>query len=228
MHHFANSPYREAAIRFSPKLYMDRREPFKPIRVGVTVFESTALSPSFDRTVTVDQKKVRMVIEYAIYWDYDIQHLYDLEHVWVYVDHEGIVASCEASFHGRYLLGLLSDRSNLSADQRVRLFVQPGKHAMSPLEELFRLLPNAESCCLEEAGKEGLLEPGMFSGQYKTAENADRLAEVHLQTFRFQPSFDYVPYEWSPDAFASWEELREEIPLRMKSLLSSLEERQGG
>jgi hypothetical protein len=223
LHHFVNSMHREAAIRFSPKLYMDRLEPFKPIRVGVTVFESTAPSSSFDRIVKFDHKKVRMVIEYAIYWDYDIQHLYDLEHVWVYVDHEGIVASCEASFHGRYLLGLLSDQSNLSADQRVRLFVQPGKHAMSPLEELFRLLPNAESCCLEEAGKDGILEPAMFSGQYKTVENADRLAEVHLQTFRFQPSFDYVSYEWSPDVFVSWEELREEIPLRMKSLLSSLD-----
>ncbi|WP_240703022.1 hypothetical protein [Cohnella luojiensis] len=217
-----SNPLWETVLRVAPLLYMDRLEPFKPIRVGITVFESSAPSPSFNRNIQVERDKIRMVIEYAIYWDYDIQHIYDLEHVWVYVDHEGEIASCEVSFHGRYLLGLLRDRSNISADGRVRLFVQPGKHAMSPLEEVFRLLPNVESCCQAEIGIEGVLEPSMFKGQFKSGADIDRLAEEHMRSFSFQPSFDYVPHKWAPDAFVSWDELRAEIPVRMRALLGAL------
>jgi hypothetical protein len=213
----------EMVRRYSPILYMDKLEPFQPIRVGVTVFESDAPSPSFNRSIRFDRSKIKTVIEYAIYYDYDIQHIYDLEHVWIYVDHEGSIASCEVSFHGRYFLGLLRDRSNLSdQDQRVKLFVQPGKHAMSPLEEVFHLLPNVSSCCLEEAGIEGLLEPDLFRGEYKHGEEIDKLSEEHLRTFCFQPSFDYSPHNWASDVFVTWNELRMEIPVRMNSLLASL------
>jgi hypothetical protein len=216
------NPLWETVLRVAPLLYMDRQEPFKPIRVGVTIFESSAPSLSFQRNIQVNRDKVRMVIEYAIYWDYDIQHLYDLEHVWVYVNHAGEIESCEVSFHGRYLFGLMRDRSNLSADQRVRLFVQPGKHAMTPLEEVFHLLPNVESCCMDEAGIDGVLEPSMFKGQYKSGADIDSLAEEHLRTFSFQPTFDYLPHKWAPDAFVSWDELRAEIPVRMKAILATL------
>jgi hypothetical protein len=201
---------------------MDRLEPFKPIRVGVTVFEAPAPSPSFDRIIQFDTSRIRTVIEYAIYWDYDIQHIYDLEHVWVYMDHEGEIASCEASFHGRYFIGLLPDRSNLSADNRVKLFVQPGKHAMLPNQDFFHLLPNVESCCQAEAGVDGVLEPDLFSGQFKAGEDIDVRAEKHLREFSFRPTFDFVPYKWASDAFVPWTELTKEIPIRMKALLAEL------
>ncbi|RED63251.1 hypothetical protein [Cohnella lupini] len=216
------NPYWDTVLRVAPLLYMDRLEPFKPIRVGVTVFEASAPSLSFDRNIIVQRDTIRMVIEYAIYWDYDIQHVYDLEHVWIYVDHDGEIASCEVSFHGRYLIGLLRDRSNLSADKRVRLFVQPGKHAMSPLEEVFRLLPNVESCCQEEAGVDGVLEPSMFKGQFKSGDDIDDRAETLLRSFSFQPTFDYVPHKWASDDFVSWDELRVEIPVRMRAVVASL------
>lgn len=222
MHLSDTPPHWETVLRVSPLLYLDRHEPFNPIRVGVTVFDSSAPSLSFDRNIIVDSDKVHLVIEYAIYWDYDIQHIYDLEHVWVYVDSEGAIVSCEVSFHGRYLLGLMRDRSNLSEDQRVQIFVQPGKHAMSPLEEVFHLLPNLETSCLEETGIDGVLEPSMFKGQYKSGENIDQLAEDHLRTFSFQPTYDYVPHKWASDAFVPWDDLRAEIPVRMKALLSTL------
>jgi len=215
-------PFWTSVLRLSPQLYMDRLEPFKPDRVGVTVFEETAPSPSFDRVIQVDHSKYKYVIEYAIYWDYDIQHIYDLEHVWIYVNHEDEVGYSEASFHGGYRVALLRDHSNLTDDKRIKVFVQPGKHAMSPLEELFRLLPNVESCCLADAGVDGVLEPSMLTGEFKFGDNIDMLAEKHLRTFSFQPSFDYIPYTWSPDLFVSWEELKREIPIRMKTLLSTL------
>lgn len=211
-----------AALRYAPDLYFDVMEPFKPVRIGVTVFESTAPSPSFERVVEVDASRTAMAIEYAIYWDYDIQHLYELEHVWVFVGHNGEVVHCECSSHGHRLIGLLRDRSNLSADGRVRLFSQPGKHAMSPIAEFFRLMPNAESCCMEEAGKDGLLEPAMFRGELRTRPDVDLLAKQCLQQYRFQPTFEYVLHEWDPALFVSWEQLRREIPIRLNGLLASL------
>jgi hypothetical protein len=212
----------ETALHVAPALYMDSKEPFLPIRVGVTIFEHTAPSLSFNRVIEVNREMIQSVIEYAIYWDYDIQHLYDLEHVWVYVGYEGEIVSCEASFHGRYLLGLLRDRSNLLADNRVKLFVQPGKHAMSPLEEVFRLLPDVETCNNEQAGTGGVLEPEMFKGQFKSGDHIDKIAEEHLRSFRFQPSFEYVRYEWPDGIFVTWDELREEIPVRQRALLATL------
>ena len=70
-------------------------------------------SPSFRREILLNTEDIKYVIEYAIYWDFDIQHLFELEHVWVYVDHTDRIADCEASFHGKYIKGLLKDRSNL-------------------------------------------------------------------------------------------------------------------
>ncbi|GAB6930361.1 hypothetical protein JCM10914A_43440 [Paenibacillus sp. JCM 10914] len=210
------------ALRIAPILYIDRLEPFLPVRVGLTIMAEPGPSPSFDRVIDFEPEQVALVIEYAIYWDYDIQHIYDLEHVWIYLNHRGEIANCEASFHGQYHDGLLRDRSNLTEDGRVKLFVQPGKHAMSPLEENLRLLPNAVSCCQEEAGKDGVLENEMFRGQFKFGEQVDQLAEAHLRTFCFRPSFDYVPYTWADDTFVPWEELRSEIPARLKALLAEL------
>jgi len=221
----ADQPWQALAVRYAPILLMDEREPFRPIRAGITVFREDGPSTSFNRQISLDTDKHACVIEYAIYWDYDIQHVYDLEHVWVYVGHNGEVVSCEASFHGRRLLGLNRDRSNL-AGRRVRLYVQPGKHAMSPFEDALHLLPDLTSSCLEEAGIGGLLEPEMFAGEFRTGAPADvdGLAERHLRDFGFRPRFEFLPWEWPADAFIPWEALREEIPLRIRSLIAQIAE----
>jgi hypothetical protein len=75
---------------------------------------------------------------------------------------------------------------------------------------------------MEEAGDGGVLEPSMFKGQFKSGADIDRLAEEHLRSFCFQPTFDYIPHTWAPDVFASWDELRTEIPVRMRALLATL------
>ncbi|WP_051236946.1 hypothetical protein [Paenibacillus pinihumi] len=217
------SAWQETVLRLAPQLYLDRIEPFLPIRAGVSVYEETRRSDSFDRTIQVDSTKVKAVIEYAIYYDYDIQHLYDLEHVWVYVGHEDEIVSVEASFHGRYFLGVLPDRSNLIEGRGPRLYSQPGKHAMSPQADLFLLIPNVTSCCTTEAGDGGLLEPDLFAGEFKHGDNIDQIAEEHLRTFSFEPTFDYVPFEWPADAFVSWEALRKEIPVRMRKLVAEIQ-----
>ena len=124
---------KELVKKYLPYIYFDENEPFFPVRVGYSLFRTPGQnSKSFRRKIEFDANITEYVIEYAIYWDFDIQHLYELEHVWVYVGKEGQIIDAEASFHGRYLKALLRDRSNIEDDTHIRLYSQPGKHAFLP------------------------------------------------------------------------------------------------
>lgn len=216
--------WRELALHHIPRMLIDEREPFRPIRVGVTILTETGPSPSFKRMLEVDHKRVGAVIEYAVYWDYDITHLYDLEHMWVFLSPQGAVIDCEASFHGKYLKGIAPGKTNVGSDGRINLYCQPGKHAYSPLRELFDLLPDLYLATGEHAGKDGVLEPDMLHGTYKGQPEDDALAAEHLRGFRFTLSGTYMPFEWTPDMLVTWEELKREIPARMRELLTQLRE----
>ncbi|TCL68573.1 hypothetical protein EDC14_1013115 [Hydrogenispora ethanolica] len=198
--------------RYAPYLYFDKKEPFYPLRVGWTVLDSPGRSPSFPRDLYFDGRKIKFVIEYAIYWHFDIGHLYELEHVWVYLDHAGRVADCEASFHGRYLKGLLKDRSNLADDTHVELYSQPGKHAFSPLPQLFELLPGFAAATLDDAGRDGLCVTGVARGRYETDPETDRLVRRYLQQYRFQPSLEFQKYVIAEQLLVPWPELDQAIP----------------
>src|SRR5262249_22202428 len=93
------------AARYAPILRFDANEPFLPLAAGYTIFRADGLSPSTTRQIalaTPDRPDATLAIEYAIWWDWDIGHLYELEHVWVYLDDQGRVVGCEASWHGRH------------------------------------------------------------------------------------------------------------------------------
>ncbi|MEG6587713.1 hypothetical protein [Paenibacillus barengoltzii] len=219
-----NVNWRELAFHHIPRMLIDENEPFRPIRVGVTVLTETGPSPSFKRMLLVDGERVGSVIEYAVYWDYDITHLYDLEHMWIFLSPQGAVVDCEASFHGRYLKGIAPGKTNVGPDGRISLYCQPGKHAFSPIRELFELLPDLHLATGAHAGKDGVLEPDMLHGMYKTLPEADALATEHLRGFQFNIAGTYCPFEWSLDMLVTWEELKREIPIRMRDLLKRLHE----
>lgn len=212
----------ELAKAYCPILLVDEHEPFEPAAVGVTILYSSADSPSFRRQLEFYADTIDYIIEYAIYWDYDIQHLYDLEHIWVYVARDGSVLNSEASFHGKYLKALLHDRSNL-AGKRVQLFCQAGKHAFSPLKELFQLIPNFMSCTYEGAGSEGLIVTAPFQGVYESNDKINQQVQAYLQHFRFRPAERYHAYELSDHLLMSWAELRQHIPLRIAGQVKMLD-----
>lgn len=214
---------RRLAAAYAPRLLFDRNEPFYPVRFGVTVLREDGASPSFRRRLKVSRPDVAAVIEYAIYYDYDIQHLYDLEHVWVYIGSNGEVADVEASFHGKYLKGLVRGRANLSGTC-ASLYVQPGKHALSPLSEVFELLPGFAACTQEAAGADGLIFGDCFRGLLTSDEATDQKVRRYLQTCRFTPSGVYGIWEYAhrKDLFVSWNELFAEIPVRVRKELERL------
>lgn len=211
----------ELAKAYCPILLIDEHEPFEPVAVGVTVLRSSAASPSFRRRLEFDDA-IDCMIEYAIYWDYDIQHLYDLEHIWVYIARDGSVLNSEASFHGKYFKALLPDRSNVAGKQ-VMLYCQAGKHAFSPLKELFPLIPNFMSCTYEGAGSEGLIVTAPFQGVYESNDKINRQVQTYLQQFRFRPSERYQAYKLPEHLLMSWTELRQHIPMRIAGQLQLLE-----
>ncbi|MCM3626839.1 hypothetical protein M3194_05625 [Paenibacillus glycanilyticus] len=207
---------------YAPRLYFDKKEPFYPARVGVSVIRQDGHSPSFRRSFEHLEAGIDYVIEFAIYWDYDIQHLYELEHVWIYVDKAGEVADAEASFHGKYLKALLPYGSNL-AGKTVNLYSQPGKHAFSPVPILFELLPNARIVTDQEAGRDGLTLPEWYRAKATYDDQTNELVRAYQQRYhRFTPAFEFVPYELAKQEslFVPWEVLYEEIPKRIEAELA--------
>ncbi|HEV2121366.1 MAG TPA: hypothetical protein VGW38_01155, partial [Chloroflexota bacterium] len=140
----------ELARRHAPIVYFDEREPFLPQIVGYCVLREPGPSTTFDGylsfTPTVGGlpgfragtpvEGVSAIIEYALWTDWDIQHCYELEHVWSYVDAGGHLIYAEASWHGGR--GPLLRDGRLSAeDERPVAYAQPGKHAMAPEPGVF-------------------------------------------------------------------------------------------
>lgn len=202
----------ELIFRYQPYIYRDRLDPF-PIRyVGCTVFSERMRSESFPNWI-VDPVAAgaKAIIEYAIYYDYDIQHMYDLEHIWVAVDADGNVADCWCSFHGMRLRAAGIRSFRLEGTHPV-LYSQPGKHAMLPHPELFELHPQLHTACTVDAGG-GLLIPAMLIEEVETDDDLDdRINSYIRDNYIFTPSMEFVWEQLSTDQFISWPELRNLIP----------------
>ncbi|MBC7099310.1 hypothetical protein H5T52_09375 [Candidatus Bipolaricaulota bacterium] len=210
------------AMRHSPILRMDRREPFLPSRAAVTLFSEPAESPSFPRTVTIP-RGADYVLEFAIWWDWDIQHLYELEHVWIAVERGGRVVAVEASWHGilhRFPHWRMEDTHPV-------IYCQPGKHAFAPDPYHFPRWGTWYACTVG-AGAMGLLVKDMFTEALTSTEEIDRIIRQHLRRLAFVPSFRFTKkVHLPPEAFTSWEDLKAYIPERIKAVITELLERVG-
>lgn len=72
--------------------------------------------------------KVDVVIEYVIWYDWDIQYFYDFEYVWVYIDVVGVVVVVEVLFYGlKVLMDLVGGVFKLEGGCFV-LYVELGKY----------------------------------------------------------------------------------------------------
>ncbi|GGO02343.1 hypothetical protein [Saccharibacillus kuerlensis] len=212
--------------RYAPYLMFDLREPFLPNLVGFTRLEAAGESPSFSRSFEDADPRTDFILEYAIWWDYEIGHIHQLEQIWIYVGPNGEVLDCEVTFHGRILKGLLKNRSNLSDGTHVRLFAQPGKHALSPMPELFELLPDLYLAAGPRAGLDGLYAGGEVACLLPAGEEVDEIhcrVRRYLRSFAFKPALEYIECRLLPEQFMPWRELREAIPLRLADRLLELE-----
>ncbi len=202
---------REIALAYAPIVHFDQNETIPLRAVGYSVVRENRASESFPKRNILIGGRTAFAIEYAYYWDYDIQHMYDLEHVWVNVGEDGLPLSAEGSFHGGFIPMYVPGVSPLTG-KHIHAFCQPGKHAFLGDGRLFEILPDVRRCCKEEAGGP-VLVGGPFGKIYSpTAE--DNAASVWY--IRSRLTFD-VTLDFTRDApdgvlYMPWTELKERIP----------------
>lgn len=226
---------RRLAKEYAPILMLDRLEPFRPVVVGYDVFTEREASRSFPRWIEAGtgdgadpetRQRSSVVIEYAFWWDWDIQHLYELEHVWVWVDDAGDVTKVEASWHGAWHdMGLGEENGVQLRDRRPVLFVKPGKHAFAPSPRGFEAV-KAEivRACGPRAGTHGVWVTPLFQGKMPAKTPlADRLVHTYLERKQFVPSFEFdVEDEGESWKFLPWKTLQAWIPMRVSYLVEQL------
>jgi glycerophosphoryl diester phosphodiesterase len=220
---------RTLAARYAPVLLFDAREPFLPLATGYTIFRHDDSSPSFRQGHVVkltlpDQPPAGLAIEYAIWWDWDIGHLYELEHVWVYVDEDGHVVRGEASWHGGYHDMRHDGVLALEGDHLV-LYSEPGKHAFAPTPDWFRerrqRMKRTET--RELAGIGGVLISPYLEGKVKPTPLKTRLAHTYLAQRAFEPSWDFSQVvQFAPEMLVPWPALLTWMPVRINSILEQL------
>lgn len=214
--------HRTLAARYAPVLFLDNAEPFRPERVGYALFRQDGPSLSFPRTIEVREPS-RFVIEYALWWDWDIGHLYELEHVWVYVDDAGRIVRVEASWHGNY--NEMRDNGKIPlVDGRPMVYAEPGKHAMAPSPEWhMRRARDIILSCTRLAGAGGIWENVLYGFPEVKSPRADRLVRTYLRRKAFTPTFQFNRrVEITAEMLVPWRQLEQEIPARLRAWVNHL------
>ena len=212
----------EEICSYAPQIRMDDLEHFRIRKIGYRVYTGSGPSDSFRREILLENisRETCMAIEYAYFLDYDIQHLYDLEHIWIYLDHEGRITGTEGSFHGRYLSSTLTleagaEKAVLPGRNglHVIMYSQPGKHAMMPDPQLFYLYPELMGACSTSAGIHGLDAPERFLKGIRISDEENEKVKKYIRThYSFTPSMHFHETVLSGQQYLPWEELAEQIP----------------
>ena len=213
----------ELAARYAPVVMLDEAEPFRPELAGYTVFLHSAPSLSFPRYVEV-RPPARLAIEYALWWDWDIGHLYELEHVWVYVDSDGQIVNVEASWHGGYHEMRANGEIPL-LDGHPVVYAEPGKHAMAPTPEWHtKRAAEVEAACTRLAGAGGVWENILYGRPEVKNPRVDRYVRTFLRRKAFVPTFRFTRRaEITPDILLPWRQLEPQIPERLRYWVNYLE-----
>lgn len=212
------------AVRYSPILLFDAREPFLPVAAGYTIFSQDGASKSMSRRIELrptGKPEAVMAIEYAIWWDWDIHHLYELEHVWIYVGEYGQVVRVEGSWHGEYKdLNLI-----LEGDHAV-FYSEPGKHALAsdsqPFIDRTRGLQRGETLFVTSHAH--VLVNSMFEGKIRRKVFDQTLVRSYLAQWAFEPAWFFDKrFNFNEPMLVTWQALEAWIPGRVNAVLTTLE-----
>jgi glycerophosphoryl diester phosphodiesterase len=220
---------RALVARYTPILRFDACEPFLPLAAGYTIFRQSGPSLSFSRGRQVelapeDQPPAKLAIEYAIWWDWDIGHLYELEHAWVFVDAEGRVVRGEASWHGGYH-DMRHDGELALEGDHLMVYSEPGKHAFAPtpawFEERRQRFKRSETGAL--AGASGVLLAPYVADAVQVTPLKNRLVHTYLAQHAFEPSWDFSQvFHLAPEMLVPWPALRDWMGARVNGCLDQL------
>ncbi|WP_029233176.1 hypothetical protein [Butyrivibrio sp. VCB2006] len=222
--------------KYAPIIMMDKKEPFGIKKIGFAEYtENGCKSTSFNRVFDLENYPGAVkVLEYVYYLDYDIQHLYDLEHIWVYLDDKGVIVGAEGSFHGRLLNAYRpwKRETDGAADftcaeicdgTHVVMFSQPGKHAMVASKGLMYIYSELFAACDRLAGIHGLDAPDRYLEDiHISEEDNQRIASFIKDNYSFEPSMEFTKCEIPEQAYVELDELHGMIPQFLKAELDRL------
>ncbi len=206
------------ALRHAPRIRFDAREPFLPLAVGYTIFREDGKSPSFPREIVLPADAA-CAVEYAIWWDWDIQHLYELEHIWVYLDADEQVVAADASWHGGQHKMLDAAGAVPLEDGRVTLFSEPGKHAFAPVVDwLIERKPHTLADCGAHSGRMGVHVTPLFEGIIDARRPLNNnVVHAYLERQAFEPSFEFSKdFDLATAVLVPWAQLFRWIPSRVR------------
>ena len=217
------------ARQLAPILLCDKYEPFEPAVVGISHLKRGETSPSFHHLnpFTKAPNRTFTILEYAIWWNGDIQHLYELDHVWIYLNENNSPIHITASAHGEMI-----DISQTNwQDRQIRLFCEPGKHALAPTSaEIIDKREWLDDVCSNPDTIMGFEIPAEFSDHMSFLSPYDRfLACDFLRRKCFKPSYSFEKsFDLSKVPFMSWNELQSLIPRLLRDQTEELRKNKKG
>ena len=224
----------ELALRYMPILHFDALEPVALHTTAYTVFHTGAPSVSFPGR-KIPALEGGCTIEYAFFYLYDIDHMYDLEHAWIMLDAQGEIRDAQGSFHGKYLNLLVPEMAGYLPPENghVHVIVQPRKHAMQATPCMTMLCPGWKQCCEEAGGPVLIGNP--FSARFSPTgkdlfvptaqDDANSIRFLH-EELSFVPSMDFS-HTVKPQEVMTWQELYDLIPGWIAQECARLRERYG-
>ncbi|MBD8892279.1 HAD family hydrolase [Roseibium litorale] len=216
----------DLARRHIPVIMLDEAEPYPPLAMGYTVFVEAGQSPSSKFQVVPQGGPV---IEYAIWYDWDIQHMYDLEHIWVYLDKAEQPVRVDASRHGNRVAMQAEGGRFLSREGRAVVYSEAGKHAHWADGEEMRAKAGTylPAMCCDLAAFEGVHLGNRYceSGLVVPEGLDHRLAKLQMRADAFLPVYRFYPAVDSSIALVPWPLLDSWIPERVRLLMSDLRQR---
>ncbi|SFQ04733.1 hypothetical protein SAMN04487928_11660 [Butyrivibrio proteoclasticus] len=232
---------------YAPIIYMDKKEPIKIKKVGYEIYtENGTKSKSFNRSFDFENYRGAVkVIEYAYYLDYDIQHLYDLEHIWIYIDEYDNIVGAEGSYHGRFLNALVPELTSFNKKDalgeeffvkrgnsaeivypkgsKLIMYSQPGKHAMLCSPKVMYLYTELFESCGRLAGIHGLDAPERYLEDiHITDDENEKVVKYIRENFAFEPSMEFEEVSIPETDYMPWDELAEQIPVFIKDQLKTI------
>lgn len=207
----------ELAYAHAPIIRFDAREPFLPSVVGYTVFRHDGRSASFPRDLVVSSR-TSVIIEYAIWWDWDIQHLYELEHIWVYLDNDQNVVAADASWHGGFHGMIDSEGQTPLEDGRVIVYSESGKHAFAPVQDwMKKRQPKTDRSTGRGSGRMGVHVTPLYEGIIEARTPIhNNLVHAYLESLSFEPTYDFSKrFDLRAAKFVPWKALNDWIPGRV-------------
>jgi hypothetical protein len=170
------------------------------------------------------------VLEYALYYYTDIQHVYEMEHCWMYLDGNDQLIGAKGTRHGVYMTLYPNAKSIKYHKEHPILYVSPGKHEMGSDVSMFNF-QILDAACSIGAGRVGVYrfyfaprEELLPIAKLKIRKKIDKLYIIQQfqKKYAFHPALHWKKCRIMTPYLAPWEVLAKKVPQYVYEFLDQL------